>query len=160
LLADVTDGNSGETGNAQLVRDLAEYFVEGAATTGVVGALHARAERDRLAAVERAREPELLEHPVDAVHRLVDVLENEDAIAQVGRERRAAQGREHGEIAPDEPSFGDSRVDLARVGRDAAGVALLDDRAPQRVTREVGERFTCGGTVVGHESAFPLHRRV
>src|SRR5580765_4840189 len=69
LLSDVADRNSGQTRNAERVRDLAEHFVEWpAASAGIVGTLHALAEYDRPAAVESAREHELLEHSVDSIY--------------------------------------------------------------------------------------------
>src|SRR5689334_18308614 len=68
LLVDVPDGNSRHAGDAELIGDLANDFVEGAAAAArILGAFDARAEHDRFAAVERARQHELLQHAVDAI---------------------------------------------------------------------------------------------
>src|SRR5205814_8388301 len=117
----MADGNSCHAGNAELLSDLIDDFVERpAATAGVVGTLHAFAEDYRSATVERTREHQLLEHSVDAIDRLVDVFEDEDGVADVGGEWSSAQRRQHGEISADESTFGVSVTDLACVWRHAA----------------------------------------
>src|SRR2546423_7935017 len=106
------------------MRQLAKHFVELAGArlgaTGVFGAARAVAERDRFAAVEHARELQLLQHPVDAIDRLIDVLENEDAVGEIGHERSSTQRREYGEVSSHQSAFRLSRVDLARIWRRAA----------------------------------------
>jgi len=91
LLGDVTDRNSGEARHTEFMRDLTQDFIERTvASTGVVGTLDAFAKGDPSAAVERSGELELLEHSVDSIHRLVDVFQDEDAIAEIRCERSPA----------------------------------------------------------------------
>ena len=56
-------------------------------------------ERHPRDARQRARQPELGQHPVDAVVRLLDVLQEQDRAAQVGEVGRAAEVRHQAEVA-------------------------------------------------------------
>ena len=65
----------------------------------VVGNLGEMTERDAGDAIERAAQAQLREHAIEAIHRFVDVLEDENRVVEVWHERRANECRQHGEIA-------------------------------------------------------------
>ena len=57
-------------------------------------------------ALERAREDELAEHAVDAVERLVHILEHEDRAVEARSVGRAEERADEGEVAAFEPAGG------------------------------------------------------
>ena len=61
-----------------------------------------RAEREGLDAHQPAGQLQLGDHPVQAVDRLPDVLEDHDRVVGAQRVRRAGQGGQHRQVAPDE----------------------------------------------------------
>ena len=74
---DVAEGDSCHAGNAELLSDLTDDLVErSAATAGVVWTFYTFPEDNRPATIERAREHQLLEHPIDPINRLIDVFED------------------------------------------------------------------------------------
>jgi hypothetical protein len=110
-------------------------------------------EGDAGAAVQRSREEELSEHPVDAVDGLVDILEDEDRAAEVEGEGRTAERRDQREVPASQPSVRTAAANDPGIGRDAARVCLCDDGPFERVAREGGKRLPCGRRVEGNEIA-------
>src|SRR2546423_11656955 len=91
LRVDVPEWNAAEAGDAELLGDFAQHLIEWPATAArICGAFHALSEDDRPATVGRARKHQLLEHSVDAVDRLVDILQHQNGIAEIRREWSAA----------------------------------------------------------------------
>src|SRR5438270_2222508 len=91
LRVDVPEWNTTEAGDADLLGDFAQHLVERPATTArIVRAFHALSEDDCPATVEHARKHQLLQHSVDTVDRLVDILQHQNGIAEIRREWSAA----------------------------------------------------------------------
>ncbi len=67
-------------------------------------ALGAAPEDHRLHLVENARQPQLREHPIDAVGRLLHVLHEQDRVLEVGQQPGADDRRQHREVAADDPA--------------------------------------------------------
>ena len=87
---------------------------------------------------ERAAEPELRQHAIDAIGGLADVLEHEHRAAIVGRVRRAGERGEEREVAADEPAARTAAAHRARRRRASPqGSRPLHDGTHERVAREV-----------------------
>src|SRR5256885_13763171 len=133
FLRDVAYRNPNHAWNPELAHNLAQYFVERSpATTGIVGTFHALAEGDCLTAAQHSRKLELLQHPIDAINRLVDVLEDENGIGEIGCVSGPAKRGQHSEISAGKASFRFSAGDSSRLLRFAARIGLCDDCALQR----------------------------
>ena len=127
----------------------------------IVGNLGELAERDAGDAMQRAAQPQLREHAVDAIDRFVHVLEDEDRAVVDGRVRRAA---ERGERARDCRR----RVGRARDRRGASSRSALCRTIPSPSTTaarsdarlNVGEMAARRRAVIGHEVRARVRRGV
>ena len=94
-------------GNAERGQMLLEHLGQGeAADRGRIlrHAVGTLAEDHASHAAEDAGQAELGQHPVDPVLRLVRILDEQDRALEARQERRADQGRKHGEVAAEQRS--------------------------------------------------------
>ena len=91
------------------------------------------AEQHRALARQNAREVKLIEHPLDPVRMLTDVLEEEDAVVHMRQMRRAREMRDHGKIATPQRTLAG---EVGTVERALHRVVVVAEQAPAMVERE------------------------
>src|SRR5690349_17803430 len=82
------------------------------------------AERDAGQILEGAGEPQLLQHAIDAIGRLANVLEHKDGPGVIRRVLRAGERGEQRKVSTDEPAGGTTATQRARSRCDAAWIGL------------------------------------
>ena len=107
-----------------------------------------RAEQHRALAREHAGEMQLVQHPLDPVRRLADVLEEQDAAVDPRKVRRSREMRDHREVAAPQRALA-REVGTVEHALDLAAVAA--EHFPAMVERERGRRG--GAEVVGRHRA-------
>ena len=86
------------------------------------------------------------QHAIDAVGRLPGILDEQDRLVGVDRERRALESRDHRQIAAGQAAPGPTPAEsrrLGRIGRERDRVAVVTGRAIRQCPQEVflGERL-------------------
>src|SRR5438067_3095778 len=119
VAAGVADGSAQDEGNPERLEALRQHLV---AAFGGLADAEEIADDDALHPFERSGLEELGAQPVQAIGRLVQILEDHDAAVEAGLKRRAAQAREHGEIATAQRTFRASAPDDVRRPMDTARV--------------------------------------
>src|SRR5574337_1140423 len=111
-------------------------------------ALAEAAQDQRLLAAEHAGQVQLIEHALDPVRRLADVLDKQDAAVDRGEPRRTEQAAQHGEIAAPQ------RATQVEAGLDAAvprhAQRRRSQRGPELLPAELAARF---GAQIGQQRA-------
>ena len=95
------------------------------------------ADDESLDGVEGAAEQELGEEAVEAVRRLVEVLEQDDAAVEAGLQQRAAHRREGGEVAARERRLHGAAHRAARAPSEMAFVGWPKRSASSRCSAEI-----------------------
>ncbi len=146
LVGNVAERHAGDTGNVQCLRDFGQYLVEPPRPiVRCFRTVRALAEHERAAAVERARQQQLLQHAIHAIDRLADVLEHQNRTVQRRGEWGTDQRGDERQVAPDECTARAPWPDDARGGCAAAGFLLRHGRAVQRRTAVGREHGARGG---------------
>src|SRR5688500_6483966 len=161
LLGYVADGRSCKTRDARFISRFGDYVVDRSVVGRDCVLRKTEISSDyRGAAAEGAGKEELPHHPVHSVHRLVDVLEDENRPLEVHRPGSAHQRSDEREIASGKTTAGAAGAQCSPFRCTAARIALFDDSPAQRVAREGSELSACGRTVKRHDPALPVDGRV
>src|SRR5688500_1920572 len=104
----MAEREAGEGGAVEGTEAVAEDVLEAEGRAGGL-AVGAAAEDEAGHLLQLSAERELREHPVDAVGRFLDVLEEENRAVGVDLVRRSHQRRDEGQVAAGEPSGGLAR---------------------------------------------------
>src|SRR3954462_7976075 len=126
VAARMAKGSAEDERNAERLEALREYLV--AAFGGLADAEQVP-DDDTLRPVERPGLQELGAEPVEAIGRLVEVFEEDDAAIEAGLQRRAAQACEHGEVAAAQRTFRASAANGVRRPVDPARVLSREEHA-------------------------------
>src|SRR5690242_19800950 len=106
LIRDVAHRSARDARYPQRIGELAEQLLERARAATllrrVAWNVRELPEHDSPAPRQLPGEAKLRQHPVDAIHGLVDILENENGIFVARRERGAIQGAEQRQVPTDE----------------------------------------------------------
>src|SRR5467141_2323460 len=115
VAAGVAEGSAEDDGGVEAGEALSDDCL---AARGVFVRSGEVADDEGLRSVEGTAEEELGQETVEAVRRLVQVLEQDDGAAELRLQRRAAHGGESGEVAAGEQSFRATRASGAGGPRD------------------------------------------
>ena len=164
LIVDVTERRVGDARHAAAVGDLLQYALE---RWRLFGAGRVRrdfgepSEDDSGALRQRAGQRELHEHAIDAIDRLVHVLEHEDRAVEIHRVGRPGKRRDERQISAGQPAScaAGAHGDRVVVSHDVRRLARRHRRA-QRVARQLRELGPRRRTVVRDEIRPRADRRV
>src|SRR5687768_366843 len=96
------------------------------------------------------------QHAVDPVDRFAYILHYQNRAIEVRRERRSEKRGDEREITADDATPRAAVPQHAPVIHVATGVFLIDERAAERLPRELGQPRTRCGTVKRYQPALPV----